>query len=69
MLAHNLRDLGYQSTRADPSIWINLITRPDGRGYYELVLIYVDDILHVHHDTNNFMNNIKYIYKLKYVVG
>ena len=59
MISHTLCDLEYQSTRADRDVWINMITRPDGRGYFPLILIDVDEILHIHHDTNNFMNNIR----------
>ena len=38
-------------------------------GYYALVLIYVDGILHIHHNNQDFMNNIREIYMLKYGVG
>ena len=58
MILHTLRSLGYKLTRADPDIWIKMIIRPDGIGYYALVLIFVDDELHIHHDTNYFMNMI-----------
>ena len=69
MLAHNLSDIGYQLTHTNPYIWIKLITIHDGRGYYALVLIYGDEILHVRNDTINFMNKIRYIYRLKDGVG
>ena len=59
MIANTLCNLEYQSTRADPDVWINMITRPDGRGYFPLILIDVDEILHIHHDTKFFMNNIR----------
>ena len=52
MLVNTLCNLGYQSTRTEPDLWIKLITRLYGRVYYALVLIYFDDILHIHHDTN-----------------
>ena len=55
---HTLHDLGYQPTRGVNGVWIKLMTRPDGRGYYALVLICVDDILCINHDTKNFMNKI-----------
>ena len=69
MLAHTLRDIGYQSTYDDPDIWIKMITRTDGIGYHSLVLIYVDDILHLHNGNNGFMNDIRYIYMIKDGVG
>ena len=64
ILAQTLPDLGYQATRADPGIWIKLINIPDGREYYALVIIYVDELLHIHHYTNNYMNKIRNIYRL-----
>ena len=64
MLVQNLHGRGYQSIHADPDAWINMITIPDGEVYYTLILIYIDDILHIYYDTNSFMNNIREIYRL-----
>lgn len=46
-MAEKLSDLGFQSTLADPDVWIRAATKPDGETYYEYVLMYVDDILAV----------------------
>jgi hypothetical protein len=48
-LAQELRDLGFVSTTADPDVWIQAAVRDDGFEYYEMLLIYVDDILAVSH--------------------
>ena len=50
MLAQTLMDLGYKSTKADPDVWIRPQTKPNGFEYYEMILVYVDDILHISHD-------------------
>lgn len=44
-LAQALQDLGYQSTKADPDVWIRKAARVDGHPYYEMLFVYVDDIL------------------------
>jgi Reverse transcriptase (RNA-dependent DNA polymerase) len=44
-LAQALQDLGYQSTKADPDVWIRKAVRVDGHPYYEMLFVYVDDIL------------------------
>jgi hypothetical protein len=40
-----LRDLSFVSTTADPDVWIWAVVHDDGFEYYEMLLIYVDDIL------------------------
>jgi hypothetical protein len=43
--------LGWHSCRADRDIWMKADTRPDdGVLYWAYILIYVDEILCVHHD-------------------
>ena len=65
MLAQTLMDLGYVSTKADPDVWIKPQTKPNGFEYYELVLVYVDDILHLSHDTKPTMEALGKLYLLK----
>ena len=65
MLAHKLRDLGYVYSKADPDVWLKSETKPDGTEYYAYVLVYVDDVLHLHHDPDTFMNCLEKIYRLK----
>ena len=65
MLAQSLTDIGYTSTRADPDVWIRPAFKPDGFEYYEMVLVYVDDILHLSHDTKPTMEALRKLYDLK----
>ena len=58
MLAHILRDLGYVSSKADPDIWLKSETKPDRTEYHAYVLVYVDDVIHLHHDPETFMNRL-----------
>ena len=48
-LAETLYDLGYTSTKADSDVWIRPATKPDGFKYYEILLVYVDDVLCISH--------------------
>ena len=65
MLAQSLTDIGYLSTRADQDVWIRAAFKPDGFKYYEMVLVYVDGILHLSHDTKPRMEALRKLYKLK----
>ena len=52
MLAETLGkdSLRYTSTATDKDIWINREVLPDRKGYYSMVLVYVDDIVCIHKD-------------------
>ena len=58
--------LGYKPSRADMDVWMkpepNLKT---GEEYYAYVLLYVDDLLHIHQDLEAFMKELKGVYRLK----
>ena len=58
MLDQKLRDLGYVSSKDDPDVCLKYETKPDSTEYYAYVLVYVDDVLHLHHDTDTFMNRL-----------
>ena len=50
-LASFMRQMGYTSCKADPDLWYKAETRPDDNvWYYAYILVYVDDILCIHHD-------------------
>jgi hypothetical protein len=50
-LAECMKHLGWNPCRADRDLWMKAETRPDeGVLYWAYILIYVDDILCVHHD-------------------
>jgi hypothetical protein len=64
-LAEVLRDLGYESTKADPDVWIRAARREDGFEYYEMLFVYVDDILSVSHAPKAAIEEITQFYKAK----
>ena len=65
MLAQTLIDIGYVSSKADPDVWLKAETKPDVTEYYAYVLVYVDDVLHLHHDPDTFMNRLAEVYRLE----
>ena len=60
-----LHDLSYTSTKVDPDVWIRPVTKPDGFKYYEILLVYVDDVLCISHDAEATMKGIQGTFKLK----
>jgi hypothetical protein len=62
--ATTLAEMGFISTIADPDVWIRAAV--DERSlYYEMILIYVDDILCISKDTKSIMDCIRQSYWLK----
>ena len=43
-LTQTLIDTGYTSTHGDLDVWIRPTTKKDGFEYYEIMLVYIDDI-------------------------
>jgi hypothetical protein len=64
-LAEVLIDLKFESTKADPDVWIRAAVRDDGFEYYEMVFVYVDDILAVSHKSKSVIEEITAFYKEK----
>ena len=64
-LAEALRNLKFESTRADPDVWIRPAAREDGHGYYEMLFVYVDDILAISHQARKVVESIGEVYKIK----
>jgi hypothetical protein len=58
--AGTLRDMGFASTKADPDVWIRSAT-----DHYEMILVYVDDILVFAQDPQKIMIAIGECYELK----
>jgi len=55
-LAETLVSMGFTSTRADPDVWIReqkYQNRPET--YYEIILVYVDDVLAISESPDNIM--------------
>ena len=59
-LAATLRDLKFTSTQADPDVWIR-----SSETHYDIVLVYVDDILVFAKDPKVMMDELGKLYKLK----
>jgi hypothetical protein len=64
-LAETLNNLNYKSTKANPDVWIRPGVKPDGFKYYEMLLVYVDDVLCISHDPTATMKGIQGTFKLK----
>jgi hypothetical protein len=58
--AGTLRDMGFTSTKADPDVWIRSAT-----DHYEMILVYVDDILIFAKEPRKVMSVIGECYELK----
>ena len=44
-----LQKIGLKPMMAYPNIWIRMAIRPVGYEYYEMILVYVDDIMILSH--------------------
>jgi hypothetical protein len=64
-LAETIYDLGYEPTRADPNAWIRPATKPNGFEYYEMVLVYVDDIRCISYNPRATIEEIQLTFRLK----
>jgi hypothetical protein len=64
-LAETLYDLNYQPTKGDPDVWIRPAIKSNGFEYYEMVLVYVDDILCISEQPELTMKGIQATFKLK----
>ena len=64
-LAETLYELYYLPTEADPDVWIRPAVKPNGFEYFEITLVYVDNIMSISHDPKATMEGIQTIFKLK----
>jgi hypothetical protein len=64
-LAQALRDIGFVSTTADPNVWIQPAARDDGYEYYEMLLVYVDNVLAISHEPKVLIDAIGEYYKVE----
>jgi hypothetical protein len=61
-----MKHLGWNSSRADRDLWMKAETRSDdGMLYWAYILIYVDDILCVHHDPAMPLAKLDEYFKMK----
>ena len=66
MLSQTMMDMKYTRCKADHDIWYRPRFKPNGFDYYEYLLIFVDDILNISHDTKATMETLGTIYQLKH---
>ena len=64
-MANTLRSAGFHSCLADPDVWMQKNTKPDGTKYWEHVLCCVDDVLATSHDSNSIMDFLNTAHTLK----
>eukprot|EP00957_Ditylum_brightwellii_P039152 2961000-Ditylum_brightwellii.AAC.1 len=57
--------MGFKSTRGDPGVYIHSQIKPDGFRYYEMILVYGDDILMISYDTNPIISQSTGSFRLK----
>ena len=65
-LADCMRQLEYVPCLADPDLWMKRMVRPDdGFEYYAYVLLYVDDVLAISHDSEITIREIDKFFPMK----
>ena len=57
--------MGYRSTKSDPDVWMHREITEDGTDYYKYMLVYVDDVLHLEKDAQEYMLKLNQVYFLK----
>jgi hypothetical protein len=57
--------LGFKSSRVDPDMYYRRNARTDGSEYYELLLVYVDDVLAISHNPEKIMKEIGMRFEIK----
>jgi len=67
MFAGTITELGFEATQADPDVWRRRSVRKGGTEYWELLLVYVDDVLCVAEteQAGKTMEAIGQVYDLK----
>ena len=62
----HLKSMGFTQSRADMDMWLRRQRKPDGSEYYEYLVVYVDDVLIVSHNTQAIVDAIAaHPYELK----
>ena len=57
--------IGFESSLADPDVWLEAETSQEDKAYYAYILVYSDDILNIHEDPRRYMEMLKKEYKIK----
>ena len=62
---HIVQHLGFTPSITDPDMYYRKAKRPDGSMYYELLLVYVDDVLAMSHSPRDIMAGIASHFEIK----
>ena len=58
--------LGYKPCKASPDLWLKPMVQPDdGFKYYAYILLYVNDCLTIHHDTEMLLHQLDHYFMMK----
>ena len=58
-IAKKLDEIGFNSSPADPDVWLRPVIKSDGEEYCEYVLMYVDDILAISIDPTRILKSME----------
>ena len=50
-----MKEMGFESCKADLDIWLHPVTHADGSEYYQYILLYMDDILAIMEEPERFL--------------
>ncbi len=64
-LAEAIDQMGFQSSMADPDVWMRPAVKPDGEQYYEYIICYVDDVLAVSAQAKDLLRELQMEFKFK----
>jgi hypothetical protein len=59
------KEFGYVQSRGDPDVYLKRRSRPQAGDYHEMILVFVDDILCISHQPQDFMTKIATVYDLR----
>jgi hypothetical protein len=59
-----INEMEFMPTIANPDVYRRRLMKPDGLEYWELLLVYVDDILIISHEPNVHLNKLKNFFPL-----
>lgn len=61
--------MNYKPSEADRDVWLKQAVKNTDEEYYCYMLVYVDDVLHIHNNPKEDMDRLNSVYRLKNSVG